>query len=410
MIYYRGVIMKNQYFKSASGMYINYFLLGMVNIILASNMPSLTEQWDTDSTGISYLIAAIGIGRLLTYGLSGVLSDKFGRKPLVIVSSVIMGVFLIGIPFSPTYEMAFVFALLAGISNSAMDAGTYPALTEMFPESAGSASVMVKAFGSLGATILPLLILFLTRNQLFYGFSFLLPAVIYFMNMFFMLSASFPKSKSDAVSHEEGLHMNRFITEPKFWSEGVALIIIGFTSTALFTVSQIWLPSFGQEVAGMSSSGAIKLLSFYSVGSLISVLLLSILLNKWIKPVTVILLYPMITFLTVIIILTIHSPIVLSISSFFLGASTAGIFQLTIAIMTELFWRKKGTVTGIVATASSLASVILPIATGLIAKSGDISHIFLFDCFIATIGILAAAFVYYRYKKLTQHQTIFNHG
>ncbi|MBO1000968.1 MFS transporter [Bacillus sp. SD075] len=402
--------MKNQYFKAASGMYINYFLLGMVNIILASNMSSLTEQWDTDSTGISYLIAAIGIGRLLTYGLSGVLSDKFGRKPLIIVSSVIMGVFLIGIPFSPTYEMALVFALLAGISNSAMDAGTYPALTEMFPESAGSASVMVKAFGSLGATILPFMILFLTTNQLFYGFAFLLPAVIYFMNMFFLLSASFPKIKSDTVSNEEKLHMNRFVTEPEFWYEGVALIIIGFTSTALFTVSQIWLPSFGQEVAGMSSSSAIKLLSYYSIGSLISVLLLSILLNKWIKPVTVILLYPMITLLTVIIILSIHSPIVLSISSFFLGASTAGIFQLTIAIMTELFWRKKGTVTGIVATASSLASVILPIATGLIAKGGDISHIFLFDCFIATIGILAAAFVYYRYKKLTQHQTIFNHG
>ncbi|CAH0305056.1 Inner membrane transport protein YdiN [Peribacillus simplex] len=410
MFYYRGVIMKNQFFKAASGMYINYFLLGMVNIILASNMSSLTEQWDTDSTGISYLIAAIGIGRLLTYGLSGVLSDKFGRKPLIIVSSVIMGVFLIGIPFSPTYEMAFAFAILAGISNSAMDAGTYPALTEMFPESAGSASVMVKAFGSLGATILPFIILFLTTNQLFYGFAFLLPAVFYFMNMFFVLSASFPKRKSDAVSNEENLHMNRFITEPKFWNEGIALIIIGFTSTALFTVSQIWLPSFGQEVAGMSSSSAIKLLSYYSVGSLISVLLLSILLNKWIKPVTVILLYPMITLLTVIIILTIHSPIVLSISSFFLGASTAGIFQLSIAIMTELFWRKKGTVTGIVATASSLASVILPIATGLIAKSGDISHIFLFDCFIATIGILAAAFVHYRYKKLTQHQTIFNHG
>ena len=409
VIYYRGVIMKNQYFKAASGMYINYFLLGMVNIILASNMPSLTEQWDTDSTGISYLIAAIGIGRLLTYGISGVLSDKFGRKPLIIISSVIMGVFLIGIPFSPSYEMAFVFALLAGISNSAMDAGTYPALTEMFPESAGSASVMVKAFGSLGATILPFIILFLTTNQLFYGFAFFVPAVIYFMNMFLVMSASFP-SKSEAVSKEEDLHSNRFITEPKFWSEGVALIIIGFTSTALFTVSQIWLPSFGQEVAGMQSSSAIKLLSYYSVGSLISVLLLSILLNKWIKPVTVILLYPMITLLTVIIILTIHSPIVLSISSFFLGASTAGIFQLTIAIMTELFWRKKGTVTGIVATASSLASVILPIATGLIAKSGDISHIFLFDCFIATIGILAAAFVYYRYKKLTQQQTIFNHG
>ncbi|WP_285769533.1 MFS transporter [Peribacillus sp. SI8-4] len=402
--------MKNQYYKAASGMYMNYFLLGMVNIILASNMSSLTEQWNTDSTGISYLIAAIGVGRLLTYGLSGVLSDKFGRKPLIIISSILMGVFLLGIPYSPTYEMAFVFALLAGVSNSAMDAGTYPALSEMFPESAGSASVMVKAFGSLGATILPFIILFLANNHLFYGFAFLIPAVIYFVNMLLMLTASFPKSESDSVSDVDDFQRHRFITEPEFWKEGLALIIIGFTSTALFTVSQIWLPSFGQEVAHMSHSGSIKLLSYYSVGSLISVLLLSILLNKWIKPVTVILLYPMITLLTVIIILTVHSPIVLSITSFFLGASTAGIFQLSIAIMSELFWRKKGTVTGIVATASSLASVILPIATGMIAKAGDISHIFFFDCFIATLGILAAAFVNYRYKKLTKPEMIGRHG
>ncbi|AOH53081.1 MFS transporter [Peribacillus muralis] len=401
--------MKNQYYKAASGLYINYFLLGMVNIILASNMSSLTEQWNTDSTGISYLIAAIGIGRLLTYGLSGVLSDKFGRKPLIIVSSILMGVFLLGIPFSSTYEMAFAFALLAGVSNSAMDAGTYPALTEMFPKSAGSASVMVKAFGSLGATILPFIILFLSNNNLFYGFAFLIPAAIYFINMFVIISASFPKSKSDTASSEGDFQMSRFISEPEFWGEGLALIIIGFTSTALFTVSQIWLPSYGYEVAGMSHAGSIKLLSYYSVGSLISVLLLSILLNKWVKPVWVILLYPMITLLTVIIILKVHTPIVLIITSFFLGASTAGIFQLSIAIMTELFWRRKGTVTGIVATASSLASVILPIATGLIAKGGDISHIFFFDCFIATLGILAAAFVNYRYRKLTRHEMTRNH-
>jgi MFS family permease len=93
--------MKNPYFKASLGMYINYFLLGMVNIILASNMSSLTEQWNTDPTGISYLIAAIGIGKLLTYGISGVLSDKIGRKPLIIFSATTMSLFLVAIPFPP---------------------------------------------------------------------------------------------------------------------------------------------------------------------------------------------------------------------------------------------------------------------------------------------------------------------
>lgn len=85
-----------------------------------------------------------------------------------------------------------------------------------------------------------------------------------------------------------------------------------------------------------------------------------------------------------------------------LGFSTAGIFQLTITIVTELFWKRKGTVTGIVAAASSLASIALPIATGLIAKNGGIAHIFVFDCFIAAAGISAASFLYYRYSKLTK--------
>lgn len=68
--------------------------------------------------------------------------------------------------------------------------------------------------------------------------------------------------------------------------------------------------------------------------------------------------------------LTVHIPVVLDITAFFLGFSTAGVFQITITLMTELFWKRKGTVTGIVATASSLASILLPIATGLIAKAG----------------------------------------
>ncbi|WP_175072835.1 MFS transporter [Terribacillus sp. AE2B 122] len=395
--------MKYQYFISAFGMYINYFLLGMVNIILASNMSSLTNQLDTDATGVSYLIAAIGIGRLISYSIAGALSDKFGRKPLIIVSAIAMVVFLIGIPFSPSYEIAIVLAIFAGISNSAMDAGTYPALTEMFPKSASSASVMIKGFVSLGATILPFIILFLSENNLFYGFSFFVPAAIYIVNMIFLFFA-IPKTQAGQPGLEDNSQVSQFLTEPEFWKEGIALIIIGFTSTALLTVSQIWLPSYGQEVAGMSASNSVELLSYYSIGSLISVLLLSILLKKILKPVTVILLYPIITLIAVTVILCFHTPLVLSITCFFLGFSTAGILQLAISMMTQLFWKKKGAVTGFVSTASSIASVVLPIATGLIAKKGDMEHIFIFDSVVATIGIVSAAFLYYRYQKLTKPQ------
>ena len=68
--------MKNMYMKAAIGLYSNYFLLGMVNIILSSNMESLTAKWGTTRTIISYIIAAIVFVKLLSYSSLGVLSDK----------------------------------------------------------------------------------------------------------------------------------------------------------------------------------------------------------------------------------------------------------------------------------------------------------------------------------------------
>lgn len=386
---------------SASGMYINYFLLGMVNIMLASNMSFLTKQLNTDGAGISYIISAIGIGKLLSYSLSGILSDKFGRKPLILVSSLTMAIFLIGIPLSPNYPTAFIFAIIAGIANSAMDAGTYPALIEVFPKSSGSASVLVKAFISAGAALLPFMIAFFADRDLFYGYAFFLPALIYLLNMIFMFKLPFPNHKREqSTVQQQNTAENKFISPPKMKQEGIALIVIGFTSTALFTVAQIWLPTYGQQVLGMAESSSVRLLSYYSIGALISVLVLAVLLSKVLRPVTVILVYPMITLIAVLTLLFVKVPTIAIVAAFFMGFSTAGVFQLAITVMTELFWNKKGTVTGIVATAAGLAAILLPLATGLMSKTGHISIIFIFDAMLSVVGMTAAAFVNYRYRKI----------
>lgn len=386
---------------SASGMYINYFLLGMVNIMLASNMSFLTKQLNTDGAGISYIISAIGIGKLLSYSLSGVLSDKVGRKPLIIVSSLTMAIFLIGIPLSPNYQTAFIFAIIAGIANSTMDAGTYPALIEVFPKSSGSASVLVKAFISAGAALLPFMIAFFEDRDLFYGYAFFLPALIYLLNMIFMFKLPFPNHKREqSTVQQQNTAENKFISAPKMKQEGIALIVIGFTSTALFTVAQIWLPTYGQQVLGMAESSSVRLLSYYSIGALISVLVLAVLLSKVLRPVTVILVYPMITLIAVLTLLFVKVPAIAIAAAFFMGFSTAGVFQLAITVMTELFWNKKGTVTGIVATAAGLAAILLPLATGLMSKTGHISIIFIFDAMLSVVGMAAAAFVNYRYRKI----------
>ena len=55
------------------------------------------------------------------------------------------------------------------------------------------------------------------------------------------------------------------------------------------------------------------------------------------------------------------------------------------------FLEQKGTVTGIVATAAGLAAILLPLATGLMSKTGHISIIFIFDAMLSVVGMAAAA-------------------
>ncbi|MCY8826358.1 MFS transporter [Bacillus atrophaeus] len=393
--------MKNQYTKMAIGLYINYFLLGMVNIILASNMESLSKQLGTTAAGISYLVSAIGIGKLVSLAVAGRLSDKYGRKPFVVAASFIYLIFLIGIPLAPNYALAFIFAVSAGIANSFLDSGTYPALIEGFPKKASSATVLVKAFVSIGATLLPFFISFIVAKDLFYGYTFFLPAIIYFINGFFLLKVAFPNhNQKDAAGTSGASAQDQFKSQPKLRQEGLAIIILGFTSTALFVLVQVWLPKFGQEVLGMPEVQSVQLLSYYSVGALVSVLLLAVLLNKVIKPVTVMIVYPAIALVSLLALLFIHQPAVSVISSFVIGLSTAGVFQLAMTVMAELFPANKGTITSFVNTAASLAFILIPLVTGILSKSVGLTSVFMLDVGIAVISILLALFIGYRYKQV----------
>lgn len=159
-------LLKNKYLLAALVMYLAYFVHGMGGIIIAQNKTALMAQWATDAAGIGAVISALGLGRFIVLFISGKLSDKFGRKPFVILGLVTYMTFFVGILFSPNVTIAFIFGLLAGMANSFLDAGTYPALMECFPKAQGSASVMLKVFISGGSTLLPMIISFLTVNGL----------------------------------------------------------------------------------------------------------------------------------------------------------------------------------------------------------------------------------------------------
>lgn len=392
--------MKNKYTSTALAMYINYFVHGMGAIILAQNMNFLTQQLHTDKAGVSYVISALGMGRLIVLYVSGVLSDKFGRKPFIYLGMITYIMFFVGILISPNVTVAFIFALLAGMANSFLDAGTYPGLMECYPKSSGTASVMIKAFISAGQFVLPMLIGFLVNSGLYFGYSFIFCIVIMILNGIFLAKRVFPPANQpkseEAVNEvsEENLSSHK----PKFWIEGISLILIGYTATATFYIIQVWLPQYGREVAGMADTVSLTLISYYSVGSICAVLVTSALVKSLIKPVRFVFLYPLISLITLIVLWMFPTPTTCIIGAFVIGfAGAGGVLQLALSAMADLFPSSKGKITGIVYTASSIASFTCPVITGVLSKT-SMSSIILFDAAVTALGVILAIIVNVRYN------------
>lgn len=393
--------------RMAASLYINYILLGMINLIIALHMGFLTVQFDTDAAAISMLISAIGIGKLFGLSFAGKLSDSLGRKPMVITAGILYVIFLIAVPFSPTYGIAFAFALLAGMGNSILDTSTYPALIEGFPKRASSATVLVKAFMSIGATILPLMITFFIAKELFYGYTFFIMAFVFLINAVHLTTVKFPKANMVVV--EPGTDNNgenkkkaepHFAVKPRFWREGVTVIFIGFTSVSLFMIIQTWMATFAEEIIGMDESTAINLLSYYSFGGFITVILLATMLDRVFRPVTILILYPLIAIAALSALLFVTNYYVLVVIAFILGLCTSGLFQLAVTLMAEFFPGRKGTSTAFVTLSSSIAFIVIPSLTGLINRHIGVSYIFLFEIAVAVVAMALAVFVSVRYRKI----------
>lgn len=400
----QNTLTKNKYMPTALSMYINYFIHGMGAIILAQNIDFLMEQLNTNKAGVSYVISALGLGRLIVLFVSGVLSDKYGRKPFILLGMGTYVLFMGGILISTNVTMAFFFALLAGMANSFMDSGTYPALTECFPKASGSANVAIKAFISAGQFILPWIISFLIANNLYYGWSFIFCISVFVINGLFILKLPFPDFKAEPKKENVVEEKVEAKVKANFWIEGICLILIGFTATATFQVIANWLPSFAREVAGVEQTVSLKLISIYSTGSIVSVFVTSILVAKWIKQVRFTFVYPLISLIMLTILWFFPSTTTCIIAAFVIGFSAAGgVLQLALTSMSELFPTSKGKITGIVFTSSSLASTIVPSITGILADI-SLSHVILLDMGITTLGVVLALIVNIRYNIVKKYE------
>ncbi|WP_228765742.1 MFS transporter [Bombilactobacillus apium] len=97
----------------------------------------------------------VGIGRLLTILIAGVISDRIGRQKPFLISIISDTLFLLGISFAPNIVVASIAALFLAITNSFGDSAVYPAMIEAFPKKATTINSLLKAAMSVAQFLFP---------------------------------------------------------------------------------------------------------------------------------------------------------------------------------------------------------------------------------------------------------------
>ena len=334
-------------FKITACLYFNYFVHGMGIVILAQNMTVLSRHWHTDDAGVSLVISSLGIGRLLVLYIAGNLSDRFGRSFFIKLGIVTYMLFFIGIVLSHTIPAAYVCGIFAGMANSFLDSGTYPALMELYPKNQASANILIKAFASIGELILPIFVAVLSFAKLWYGWSFIFCAVAMAISLVFLRNV---KLNNPTQSKPKKVEKATPVAKPKTSKRnlflGIILTIFGYISMATFYLISQWLTKYGSEVVNLNMVHARLLVSIYSVGSIIGVVISAILVERFIRPVWFMLFDTTVSLIALIAMSLLPIPGIMYIGSFVIGASAAsGVMQIGLTVMSNLFPATKGRIT-----------------------------------------------------------------
>ncbi|NME33858.1 MFS transporter [Lactobacillus sp. MRS-253-APC-2B] len=377
-------------------LYLNYLIHGMGMIILAQNMNSLGAAWHQPIKIVSFVISGIGIGRLISYLITGFLSDKISRKFFVEVGMFCYAAFALGMPLTKNIGLAYAFAILAGVANSSLDAGTYTTFVEMNGGN-GAYTILIKAFVSVGEFILPILVTILANQGMWFGWSFMVMVVMLAINFCLILPLKFP-----AANQASGDAVNEQDPEIKGVAKKVmtgALVVYGYSSMALMIWFTQWITMFAQQTLHMSNGAAHFLLSLYSIGSITGVLVLFALLGHNVKESHLLLVVNMIALVSLLVIMQSEQSLLMQIASFTFGLSAAsGIMQTGLTIFMKLYPTHRGMITGVFYFFGSIASFTVPIITGMLSDI-NMAAVMAGDLVMAGIGILVAAIVMAAEKK-----------
>lgn len=401
-----------KYYPTAFALYMTYFVLGVASSIMSHYKQELAALWGGamladgtyDVSGVLAVIAALGLGRLITYPFAGPISDRYGRRVPALIGCACYLVFFGAVCFTHSYVLAYILGIVAGAANGFLDVSITPSCMEIFREKGTIANIFTKLSISIAQFLLPFAIGYVAAANLPFSTIFIVCAVLIAVVGAAIVFLPFPPYER-AAKAAGGKKKERM----KFTPSAVILIVLGFTTSTTF---MIWLNCYQELAISYDIADPSRVQSLYSIGIVLALFVNAALLARGLKPSKILIIYPAVSVVTLVAVLLVQQPWICYPAGFLMGFFAAGgVLQLVTSVAVEMFPKNRAVMTSIVMIASSIANYAVLSIAGLLTSIGGADGprlIMLFNIAVTVLGVALAVVLNARFDKDFQRETVNN--
>ncbi|MBU3828044.1 MAG: MFS transporter [Candidatus Lactobacillus pullistercoris] len=390
---------KKNYAGAAASVYLNYAVVGAATIFISQYRDVLANAWHASAMALSIVMAMVGLGRIVTILFAGAISDKIGRRKTLIIALVSDIIFLLGAAYANNVWIAGIAALFFGATNSFGDTAGYPALADAFPDKTATMNSFVKAAMQIMQMLFPFWVKLIKSPQI----TALVLSLVLIIDIIVTLRAAFAPQveKKEETSEQSQTVVDSNKPQPKLSVDGAMIITLGFTLCFTFYIFSLYAPYYGQYVLNQATLNANQLVSWYSIASLVSVFITSVLVTK-IKRLTLIIVYETISAIGLLLMILAPSPVTGAIGSLLVGFFAAGgVWQVGLSVLTSYFPQNHGKITSYYSFAPAVVYFVAPLVAAFVLKANSTSTLTVFwiTAIITIISVVIAVILVQRGRK-----------